>query len=138
MPRFGAKSKRELATCHPLLQKLFNEVIKYYNCSILKGRRGKTEQNQLFAEGRSQLKYPNSKHNAKPGEPSFALDAVPWFINPPHVRWNDRNKFYEFCGFVQGIAKVMGIKIRSGSNWDMDDELDDQNFFDLPHFEIVR
>ena len=136
MPRFGTRSKQELATCHPLLQQLFNEVIKYYNCSILKGRRGKEEQNHLFASGRSKLRYPNSKHNAEEGEPSRATDVVPWFRNPPHIRWSDRNKFYEFGGFVQGIAQKMGIPIRWGGNWDMDDELDDQNFFDLPHFEI--
>lgn len=137
MPKFGSKSRKELATCHPLLQALFNEVIKHYNCSILKGRRGKKEQDQLFAEERSKLEYPNSKHNAELGEPSFAVDVVPWFKNPPHIRWNDRNKFYEFCGFVQGVARLMGIGIRSGSNWDMDDELDDQNFNDLPHFELI-
>ena len=133
MPRFGTRSKEELATCHPSLQKLFNEVIKYYNCSILKGRRGKEEQNYLFAQNRSKLRYPNSKHNK---EPSKAVDVAPWFRNPLHIRWSDRNKFYEFGGFVQGIAKKMGIEIRWGGNWDMDDELDDQNFYDLPHYEI--
>jgi len=115
------------------LWELFNEVIKYYNCAVLKGHRGKEEQNELFAKNQSRLRYPNSKHNVKP---SRAVDVVPWFGRIPHIRWNDRNKFYEFCGFVQGVAKMMGIEIRSGSNWDMDDELDDQNFFDLPHFEL--
>jgi peptidoglycan L-alanyl-D-glutamate endopeptidase CwlK len=36
-----------------------------------------------------------------------------------------------------GIAAKMGIKIRWGGDWDRDEELHDQTFFDLPHFELI-
>jgi peptidoglycan L-alanyl-D-glutamate endopeptidase CwlK len=133
MPKFGTRSKTNLGQAHPELQRLFNEVIKHYDCSVICGHRGEEEQNAAYAEGRSKLKFPESKHNKSP---SLAVDVVPYFSNDPHIRWEDKEKFYEFGGFVQGVAKVLGINIRWGGNWDMDDELKDQSFFDLPHFEI--
>lgn len=114
---------------------VFNEVIKYYDCSVIVGYRGKFEQDAAYFDGRSDKKYPDSKHNQMP---SLAVDAVPWFKNKPHIRWKDEDKFYEFGGFVLGIAAMLGIKIRWGGNWDMDDELHDQNLFDLCHFEIME
>ena len=35
MAKFGSKSKERLATCDEKLQKVFQEVIKYVDCSIL-------------------------------------------------------------------------------------------------------
>lgn len=131
---FGKNSKNQLSTCHPDLRNLFNEVIKHHNCAILVGYRGEKEQNQAVREGRSKLKYPRSKHNK---EPSRGVDVIPWFGNPPHIRWDDREAFYCFGGFVLGIAAKMGISIRWGGDWDRDTELHDQTFFDLPHFELI-
>jgi len=134
MPNFSKSSKQKLSECHPKLQELFNEVIKYEDCKIIVGYRGEAQQNQAFLEERSTKRYPDSKHNRMP---SWAVDVVPYFKNEPHIRWNDKEKFYYFIGFVYGIAAKMGIKIRSGADWDMDGELHDQNFFDLPHFELI-
>ena len=39
MPKFGSKSRERLATCDERLQKVFNEVIKHVDCSILEGHR---------------------------------------------------------------------------------------------------
>lgn len=133
MPNFSARSKKNLSEAHENLQKLFNEVIKFYDCSVIDGYRGEQEQNDAYYQGRSEVKFPNSKHNQKP---SLAVDVVPWFKNKPHIRWEETKKFYEFGGFVQGVAKMLGVEIRWGGNWDMDDELQDQSFFDLDHFEI--
>jgi peptidoglycan L-alanyl-D-glutamate endopeptidase CwlK len=133
MPVFGKTSRNNLSSCHIELQNLFNEVIKYYDCSVLCGTRSKLDQDKAFREGRSRLKFPESKHNTSP---SMAVDVVPYFSTHPHVRWNDTDKFYEFTGFVQGVAAMLEIDIICGSNWDMDDELHDQTLFDLPHFEL--
>jgi len=134
MPRFSQRSTDKLMTCHSDLEDLFFEVIKHRDCTILCGQRGVIEQNEYFRTGRSKVKYPNSKHNKTPSE---AVDVAPYFQKRPHIRWNDRQSFYHFAGFVLGIAEMMKIKIRWGGNWDGDDELFDQSFFDLPHFEIV-
>ncbi len=133
MPRFGKRSKRNLNQCHDDLQRLFNEVIKYYDCAVICGMRGKKKQNEAYYSGKSYFKFPNSKHNSNP---SMAVDVVPYFSNTPHVRWDDEDKFYEFAGFVQGVAAMMGIDIVFGGNWDSDDELHDQTFMDLAHFQL--
>lgn len=129
MPKFGRTSRNNLSTCHPDLQRLFNEIIKYYDCSVLCGHRSKEEQDKAFHEGRSKVQWPNSKHN---GMPSKAADVAPYPID-----WNDTKRFYMFVGIVRGFAANMGINIRCGADWDGDMEVKDQNFHDLPHFELL-
>lgn len=133
MFKFSARSRKNLSEAHSDLQQLFNEVIKYYDCSVIDGYRTQREQDAAFYSGRSNKKYPESKHNIMPSE---AVDVVPWFKDAPHIRWEDKAKFYEFGGFVSGVAVMLNIVIRWGGNWDMDDELHDQSFFDLCHFEL--
>ncbi len=133
MPRFGTRSKNNLATCHPDLQWLLNEVIKHYDCSVICGHRTKEDQNKAYHEGRSKIKWPNGKHNSSP---SMAVDVVPWFSTKPNIRWNDSKKFYHFAGYVLAVADQLGINLRWGGDWDGDGELHDQTFMDLPHFEL--
>lgn len=134
MPVFGTASKNRLNTCHPDLIRLFNEVIKYYDCTILEGHRGEEAQNEAYRTGKSRLKYPHGKHNSIP---SRAVDVVPYFKDPPHIRWNNTKDFYYFAGIVLGIANQMGIDIRWGGDWNSNHDLTDQTFFDLPHFELI-
>ena len=74
MPRFGKTSKRNLLSCHPDLVRLFDEVIKHYDCSIVCGHRGEDEQNALYLSipPKTKVQYPDSKHNSLP---SMAVDA---------------------------------------------------------------
>jgi peptidoglycan L-alanyl-D-glutamate endopeptidase CwlK len=134
MPSFSQTSKRRLATCHPDLQKLFNKVIEHRDCTIICGYRTEGEQDEAYRTGHSQLKFPESMHNFNP---SAAVDVMPYFDSEPHIRWNDVESTYNFIGYVQGIADELGIKIRSGSDWDIDLDFHDQSFMDLPHFELV-
>jgi len=128
VPKFGRRSKKNLSEAHPLLQELFEEAIKHYDCSIIEGNRSQEEQDRLYHAGKSKLKYPQSKHNKTP---SLAVDVVPYPVD-----WNDTKRFYHFGGLVVGIAAAMGIDIRWGGNWDGDNEFNDQSFHDLPHFEL--
>ena len=57
MPRYSTRSKKRLATCDKRLQKVFNEVIKHVDCSILEGHRSKERQNKLYDE--KYYKYDN-------------------------------------------------------------------------------
>ena len=63
MYRFGKLSRKRLESCHPKIQEIMNEVIKYIDVSIISGHRDEVEQNELVVKGYSQLKYPYSKHN---------------------------------------------------------------------------
>lgn len=129
MPRYSNRSKERLATCHEDLQRLFNEVIKYYDCSILCGHRSREDQEKAYNEGSSKVVWPNSKHNSTP---SLAVDVAPY-----PIEWYELNRFYMFVGIVRGMAAMMGINIRCGADWDGDMDVKDQNFHDLPHFELI-
>ena len=48
MPKFGRSSRARLITCDKRLQKVFNEVIKYVDCSVLEGHRSGERQDKLF------------------------------------------------------------------------------------------
>lgn len=139
MPYFGYKSTKELSTAHPDLQKLFNFVVKTYDCMVIQGHRGKEEQDLYNSQGRSKVKYPNSKHNSIP---SFAVDVAPYPID-----WGEEGtsaerskaiaRFYHFAGYVMATAEKFNIKIRWGGDWDSDLDFSDQRFDDLVHFELV-
>jgi hypothetical protein len=128
MYKFSEFSKNRLAQCDPKLQMLFEKVIEQVDCMVLCGHRGKEAQNNAYDEGRSTLRFPESKHNKKP---SKAVDVAPYPLD-----WNDLSRFYFFAGHVKAIAHQMGIKIRWGGDWDSDNSFKDQNFHDLPHFEL--
>ena len=128
MPYFGKKSKERLNTCDSNLQKVFNEVIKHVDCSVLEGHREKDRQNKLFEEGKTKVKYPNGRHNR---QPSSAVDVTPYPVD-----WKDRERQTLFAGFVIGVASQMGINLRWGGDWDQDFQVVDNRFDDFPHFEL--
>ena len=131
MPEFSERSQRELESCDPRLIKIFNHVIRYVDCTILEGFRDRERQEELFRQGKTQVHWPDSKHNQP--FPSRAIDVVPYPIN-----WDDWHRMYMFVGYVLGVAKMMDIKLRVGADWDGDFNLKDQRFFDLPHFELMN
>ena len=128
MPKFSNRSRENLSTCDPRLQKLFWEVIKTFNCTIIQGHRNEIQQNEYYKNGRSKLQWPKSKHNRWP---SLAVDVAPSPIN-----WQDTNRFYYFSGYVKGIARMMEIPIRWGGDWDDDTNTFEERFKDLVHFEL--
>ena len=136
MPNLSRLSRSRLATCHPDLVVLFNTVTKEFSCKILDGRRGKIVQNYAYENGKSKLKWPNSKHNSRP---SMGIDAIPYPVN-----YADIERFYYFAGFVKGIASrlyregQMTHKIRWGGDWDGDGDFHDQDFNDLSHYELIE
>lgn len=128
--RFSRQSLNHLREAHLDLQRLFQEVIRHYDCKVIEGHRSENEQNKAFYSERSKFKWPQSKHNSVP---SLAVDVVPYPID-----WEDMKRFYHFVGFVKAIAIRLHIKIRCGADWDNDNSFKDQSFHDLPHFELVQ
>jgi peptidoglycan L-alanyl-D-glutamate endopeptidase CwlK len=119
MARFSHSSASRLATCHIDLQRLFTEVIKTRDCTILCGERGEEEQTKPFNEGHSTVEYPKSRHNRKPSD---AVDVAPYPID-----WEDIDRFCEFAGYVLRVAEELGIKVKWGGNW--------TTFKDYPHWQ---
>ena len=130
MPDFSRRSKAHLDTCDPRLIRLFSEVIKHYDCTILEGQRNEDRQRELVATGKSKTLF--SKHLESP---SLACDVMPF-----PIRWDrvGAERARHFAGFVFGVASQLGIEgLRWGGDWDRDHNLRDQSFMDLPHYELL-
>ena len=137
MPKFGKRSLQILDTVDPELQAVCHELVKLYDITVISGFRSKEEQDRLILEGRSKLAWPKSRHNRNrytlTQPPSMAVDIAPYPID-----WQDTSRFVFMAGLFLGIAHERGTAVRWGGDWDRDGTiLTDQNFNDLPHFELV-
>lgn len=137
MPYFSATSVQNLASCDERLQLVFTQVIKYFDCKVLEGHRNEERQNALYHAGKSQLMFPDGKHNR---DPSLAADVIPYPID-----WSDRERMSYFAGFVKATAinvrrphEKKNWRIRWGGDWDGDWKVRDNVFDDLVHFEIIQ
>lgn len=131
MPKFSNSSLNKLKTCHPDLQRLFKEVVKHVDCTIIEGVRSKEQQAEYVRTGKSRTM--NSKHLKQSDGYSWAVDCLAY-----PLQWNNFQRNYLFAGFVKGVALSLGIKIRMGADWDGDFDTKDQTFYDLPHFELIE
>ena len=129
MPKYSQASKDKLLTCHPDLQRLFNEVIKHTDCTIIEGKRTKKTQLEYVRTGKS--KTTDSKHLEQSDGTSHSVDVMAYPID-----WNDWKRNAFFAGYVMGLAKSMGIELRSGLDWDCDFNIAEHSFLDAPHFEL--
>lgn len=148
MPNFGKRSLNLLEQCHPDLQKVLKEVIKYFDFTILDSTiRTEEEQKQFVKEGKS--KTLNSKHLKRivpeyGKKYSFAVDIAPYYSTIPHIVWEDRESFCLLAGYVLGIANYLyergeiEHKIKFGGDWNRNNKTTDEKFSDLPHFEIIE
>lgn len=133
MPKFGDKSKKELATCVKGLQIVANAAIEIMDFTVLEGHRNERDQNIAFAKGLSQRQWPNGEHNEKP---SKAMDVAPWPID-----WKNEEKsiqrFVLLAGVMLAVAHQKGIKLRWGGDWNRNFDTRDEKFRDYGHFEVV-
>ena len=130
MPRFGKRSRDRLRGVDIRLVNVLNEVVKYFDITVIEGLRSQARQNELVAQGKSKTKF--GKHVQ-----GKAVDIAPYPID-----WDARDDFHYLGGFVLGIATQMGLNIRWGGDWS-DSSLSqnqrttkDNSFDDLVHFEI--
>lgn len=118
---FGKDSLKQRETLHPDLQKVVDEVSKEVNCTILCGHRGQEDQDKAYSEGKSQLKWPKSRHNSFPSE---AVDIVPYPCD-----WMNIRSFRELAIAVKEAAKRVNVEIEWGGDW---------KFVDMPHFQLKK
>jgi len=125
---FSKTSKARLETCHLFIQDWLSEIIKWRDCTVAWGHRGEKDQNEMFAEGLSKCRYPDSKHNSNP---SLAVDVYP-YANGRMINGDEKGDevlIAGFIGFAQAVAAIRGIPIQSASEW--------KNFKgDLGHWEL--
>ena len=152
MAKFGVKSKENLGTCHQDLQTVFYEVVKNFDCSVVYGYRSPEIQFELYKKGRELINGKwvlvdkkkrvtncdgidiKSNHNTFP---SMAADVCPY-----PTMYSDMNTIRHFAGYVLGVARTLKAygaiesDIVCGIDWDNDNDLSDQSFFDAVHFQI--
>lgn len=132
--RFSRRSTEQLQSCDPDLILLFNEALADSNCpsdmTILEGHRGEARQNQMVAEGKSQLRWPKSRHNSFP---SMAVDVAPYVGGGVSWSWPH---YYPMAEHIKGTwarlkaeGKVAG-ELEWGGDW--------RSFKDGPHWQINR
>lgn len=132
MPVFAKASLEKLHTCVSEIQIVFMDVIQDWDCKVVWGHRGQADQHQAFVSGASKTDWPNSTHNSYP---SRGIDVVPYY--PDGIRWADEHGMYLFAGYVLRTARIYGIILRWGGDWDRDHDTKDQKFNDLCHFEYI-
>ena len=141
MTRFawGEKSRVRLATCHPAIAAVMTRAIEItpFDLIIVCGWRGEAEQNQAYAEKKSKLRWPQSKHNhTVNGQPmSLAVDVAPYVGGT--IPWKEPVLFHLMAGVVFAAAAERGVKIRWGGNWGPSWAPSLNRFVDLPHFELL-
>ena len=129
-------SIQRLNTCHPILGILSDKALAAspFDLAILSGYRDKVEQDRLFAEKKTKLKFPDSKHNHLF---SLAVDVVPYPVN-----WtDDQTRFYFMAGLFFGVFETIPndeFDLRWGGDWNRNGDFKDQSFLDLPHFELIE
>ena len=122
-------SLARLMTAHPLLQKLFHEVVKEAPILIMQSQRGRHDQEKAFAQHHSKVHFGQSAHN---WSPAIALDVAPLPLD-----WSNSKAFLALGrDVVMPLAKSLDIPIRWGADWNMNGNYSDQSFVDMPHYEL--
>ena len=145
--RFSRRSRARLNTCHPDLVAICEEVIKVYDFSVLEGLRTLEKQREYYETGRSKLDgiKKKSKHQDDGSGKSKAIDIMPYKkgTNAFSGKEKDVRRFYYLAGLMKMAAEKLleegkiSHRLRWGGDWDDDDIYNDQNFDDLPHFELI-
>ena len=120
--KYSKRSSDKLLTCDPRIVEIMNIVVIIMDNTILCGHRGEEAQSKAFAEGKSNAKYGESKHNKTPSQ---AVDAAPYPID-----WSDKERFARLAGVIEGVAHMLGYKIKWGGDF--------TGFYDGSHFEIME
>tara|TARA_R100000306_G_C4332012_1_gene120724 strand:- start:107 stop:532 length:426 start_codon:yes stop_codon:yes gene_type:complete len=140
MPRFGKRSRSRLKGVNAKLVNVLNEVVKYFDITIVEGLRSQERQNKLVEQGKSKTKF--GKHVL-----GLAVDIAPY--NKGGIDWENRDDWHYLGGFVLGIATQMGVNVRWGGDWSspsLDKDVmrgretrttKDNGFDDLLHFELI-
>lgn len=128
---FSKKSQGILANAHPFLVSITSiALIKGpQDFSVLESHRSKEDQEKAFRAGNTKVHFPNSAHNQLP---SLAVDLLPY----PFKGWNDIAAFKQISVQMFAAAKIVGLEIRWGGDFNRDGDKTKTDAWDLPHYEL--
>jgi peptidoglycan LD-endopeptidase CwlK len=142
---FGKASQARLKGLHPDLIKVLKRAINIseIDFTIIEGVRSAARQAALYAQGRTKpgpkvTWVRTSNHQAKSDGFGYAVDVYPFPVN---LVLGAKPKEYEplFDKIAEAMfkaAKELGIHIRWGADWDMDNMPRERGETDNPHFEL--
>ena len=140
---FGKSSTKKILTTHPDIQKIMYFASMVMNLTVIEGVRSNARQAILFKKKKSKTML--SKHLKQPDGWSHAIDTAPY--NPKvkgGIDWKDREGFIAMQFLIKGIATALyeigeiSHLVRSGIDWDNDNNIKEHSFFDGPHSEIYK
>lgn len=162
MFKFGAASKERLKGVHPDLRKVTERALELSDIdfTIIEGKRSDEQCRINWGLGRTaadckrvgiNTKYAqpnkakvtwltnpyNSNHRAKPDGYGHALDIYPYPVSlvlGKKTGWEPL--FDKIAKAMFKAAKELGIKIRWGADWDLDNIPRERGETDNPHFEL--
>lgn len=147
MKQWDARSLKQRDTLMGSLRLVMDDALRISDVpfQIVQGARTIEEQQRYFNDGKSKINprdyptreklYAAAKHVTGPGMPlSRAVDII---IDVKGKEYDKAHMCY-VAGVVMAIARLRGIPVRWGGNWDRDGELlSDQKLIDMPHFELT-
>jgi len=137
---FSERSLNNLKGVHPKLVAVVKRalVISPIDFTVLEGVRSQERQNELWAQGRTKPGQvvtwiqSTGTHGIQSDGYGHAVDLAPYPID-----WNDFERFDQLATVMFAAAKELGVTLRWGGNWDMDDRIHERGESDSPHFELV-
>lgn len=139
MAKFGRRSKEKLANLNPKMVRVLRLAIRLFDFTILETNRTEEQHEVNVKNGKTKVKYKDSKHSEKPSD---AVDTCPWpIVWPENVgglkpKIKATARFYFMAGAILMAGMLLGIPVRWGGDWDGDTDFNDQTFDDLVHFEL--
>lgn len=133
--KFGKKSQFQITTCHVDLQRVFARALAagVIDFSVNEGHRGQEAQDKAVASGASEKRWPTGNHNTYPSNAADLFPVLPAGVGlwtPAALPY-----WYLLAGVVMTAAAFEGIALRWGGDFNMNRDLTEKEFKDLPHFE---
>ena len=138
---FSERSLNNLKGVSPKLVAVVKRALELSPCdfTVIEGVRSQERQNKLWAQGRTTpgpvvtWVQTSGTHGIQPDGYGHAVDIAPYPID-----WNDLDRFDQVSKAMFAAAKELGVALRWGGNWDMDDKPRERGESDSPHFELFN
>ena len=138
---FSERSLNNLKGVHPKLVAVVHRALELSPCdfTVLEGVRSQARQDELWAQGRTKpgpvvtWVQTSGTHGIQPDGYGLAVDLAPYPSD-----WNDLERVEQVSEAMFAAAKELGVTLRWGGNWDMDDKPHEHGESDNPHFELVN
>jgi len=137
---FSQRSFRNLDGVHPDLVRVVQSAMdmQVLDFAVDEGVRTVVRQAELLKDGRTRTM--ESKHLIQPDGFGHAVDLSPYPLDWEAVTNGDYREIARFgvlAGVMLMVAKLEGVVVVNGMDWDGDGLTLDHTLFDGPHFHVV-